>query len=61
MDPDSLYDHEKYENLMPSYLHLKNEADATDQEAISLNPKEIEILYQIRNHTTLEGFFQVKS
>nr|WP_198289127.1 exonuclease [Leptospira noguchii] len=45
---------------MPSYLHLKNEADATDQEAISLNPKEIEILYQIRNHTTLEGFFSGK-
>ncbi|WP_423251435.1 exonuclease [Leptospira interrogans] len=60
MDPDSLYDHEKYENLMPSYLYLKNEADATDQEAISLNPKEIEILYQIRNHTTLEGFFSGK-
>ncbi|EMG09581.1 hypothetical protein LEP1GSC151_3858 [Leptospira interrogans serovar Grippotyphosa str. LT2186] len=40
MDPDSLYDHEKYENLMLSYLYLKNEADATDQEAISLNPKE---------------------
>nr|WP_001141610.1 hypothetical protein [Leptospira interrogans] len=45
---------------MPSYLYLKNEADATDQEAISLNPKEIEILYQIRNHTTLEGFFSGK-
>ncbi|EMJ94411.1 hypothetical protein LEP1GSC193_1151 [Leptospira alstonii serovar Pingchang str. 80-412] len=57
---DSLYDLEKYENLMPSYLYLKNETDATDQEAISLNPKEIEILYQIRNHTTLEGFFSGK-
>lgn len=45
---------------MPSYLHLRNEADATDQEAIFLNPKEIEILYQIRNHTTLEGFFSGK-
>ncbi|EMY15694.1 hypothetical protein LEP1GSC043_0390 [Leptospira weilii str. Ecochallenge] len=45
---------------MPSYLYLRNEADATDQEAISLNPKEVEILYQIRNHTTLENFFPVK-
>ncbi|EMN92459.1 hypothetical protein LEP1GSC108_0283 [Leptospira weilii str. UI 13098] len=39
---------------------MRNEADATDQEAISLNPKEVEILYQIRNHTTLEGFFSGK-
>lgn len=45
---------------MPSYLYLRNEADATDQEAISLNPKEVEILYQIRNHTTLENFFSGK-
>lgn len=60
LDKESLYDHEKYENLMPSYLYLKNEADATDQEAIFLSPKEVEILYQIRNHTTLEGFFSGK-
>ncbi|MGJ4754137.1 hypothetical protein [Leptospira kmetyi] len=60
MDTDSLYDHEKYQDLMPSYLYLKNEADATAQEAIFLSPKEIEILYQIRNHTTLEGFFSGK-
>ncbi|TGK15479.1 exonuclease [Leptospira stimsonii] len=60
MEKESLYDHEKYENLMPTYLYLRNEADATDQEAIFLNPKEIELLYQIRNHTTLEGFFSGK-
>ncbi|WP_408611902.1 exonuclease [Leptospira ainazelensis] len=60
MDKETLYDHEKYENLMPSYLYLRNEAEATDQEAIFLNPKEIELLYQIRNHTTLEGFFSGK-
>nr|WP_173662766.1 exonuclease [Leptospira tipperaryensis] len=45
---------------MPSYLYLRNEADATDQEAVFLNPKEIDLLYQIRNHTTLEGFFSGK-
>ncbi|WP_100764969.1 exonuclease [Leptospira ellisii] len=60
MNQDSLYDPEKYETLMPSYLYLRNEADATDQEAVFLSPKEIEILYQIRNHTTLEGFFSGK-
>ncbi|MBM9578115.1 exonuclease [Leptospira sp. 201903070] len=56
----SLYDREKYTKFLPSYLFLSDETDATVKAAIHLSNKEIDLLFRIRNHATLDYFFSGK-
>ncbi|MBM9498663.1 exonuclease [Leptospira sp. 201903071] len=56
----SLYDRDKYTKFLPPYLFLSDETDATVKAAIHLSNKEIDLLFRIRNHSTLEYFFSGK-
>ncbi|AOP36261.1 hypothetical protein A0128_19740 [Leptospira tipperaryensis] len=45
---------------MPKYFFLRDETDASEKGAIHLAPKEVDILFRIRNHTSIESFFSGK-